>query len=56
MKERREENISFKLKKVSFFTSVDNVIQFLEGHKRNDKEMMDEALAGLEDDSKKNGG
>ena len=56
MKERREENISFKLKKASFFTSVDNVIQVLEGHKRNDKEMMDEALAGLEEDLKKNGG
>nr|AMP56969.1 APH [uncultured bacterium] len=47
MENRQVENISHTLEKIHFFTHTDNVIQFLEGLKRNDKAMMDEALFHL---------
>jgi aminoglycoside 2''-phosphotransferase len=44
MKRRQEENIHYKLEKLSFFLTADNVLLLLEGLKRNSSEMVEEAI------------
>lgn len=44
MERRKEENIHFKLEKVSFFSYSHNVLLLLEGLKRKSSEMVEEAI------------
>ncbi|WP_010096956.1 phosphotransferase family protein [Ornithinibacillus scapharcae] len=41
---RKEENVQHKFEKLSFFLTADNVVLLLEGLKRNNKEMIEEAI------------
>ncbi|WP_246020240.1 aminoglycoside phosphotransferase family protein [Lysinibacillus telephonicus] len=44
MEHRKEENIQHKFEKLYFFLTADNVVLLLEGIKRNNREMLEEAV------------
>lgn len=44
MERRKENNIPYKLEKLLFFLTADNVLLLLEGLKRNNREMVEEAI------------
>ncbi|MFK9092767.1 phosphotransferase family protein [Bacillus salipaludis] len=44
MELRKEENVQHKYEKLSFFLTADNVVLLLEGLKRNNREMVEEAV------------
>ncbi|MEH7334326.1 aminoglycoside 3'-phosphotransferase/choline kinase family protein [Neobacillus drentensis] len=44
MELRKEENVQHKFEKLSFFLTADNVVLLLEGLKRNNREMVEEAV------------
>ncbi|KKK40094.1 aminoglycoside phosphotransferase [Mesobacillus campisalis] len=48
MERRKEDNIQYKLKKVSYFLTADNVMLLLDGIKRNNAEMMEEAIKAIQ--------
>jgi aminoglycoside 2''-phosphotransferase len=48
MERRKEENIQFKLEKVSYFLTADNVILLLEGMKRNNPEIVEDAIKAIQ--------
>jgi aminoglycoside 2''-phosphotransferase len=48
MERRKEENIQFKLEKVSYFLTADNVILLLEGIKRNNPEIVEDAIKAIQ--------
>lgn len=54
MKLRNEENIQYKFEKLSFFLTADNVLLLLEGLKRNNREMLEEAVSIIQCEMKQN--
>ncbi|WP_338452936.1 aminoglycoside phosphotransferase family protein [Niallia oryzisoli] len=54
MEIRKEENIQHKLEKLSFFLTADNVILLLEALKRNNSEMLEEAIEIIQSEMKIN--
>ncbi|BDH61660.1 6'-aminoglycoside N-acetyltransferase [Lysinibacillus sp. PLM2] len=53
MERRQEKNIQYKLEKLSFFLTTDNVLFLLEGLKRDSSEMVEEAIKIIQNEMKK---